>query len=657
MRRGPAGAVPRAALRLPTGALLLFLASALGPALPAGAQLACEDCHEQQVAEESVHAGFACADCHSDVTDFPHPEAMLAGDAVCGGCHEQAPEVEASVHAGITDCGSCHGAPHEVVPAADTGSPVEPRAQLQTCGQCHDDAIIEAFAGSVHGDALLQSGLTVAPSCSGCHGAHSILPPSEPDSRVSHVNVPETCGDCHRFILEEWRSSAHGELWVAAQGGGPAADEPAPVCSTCHTSHAIRVAEEREARLASAEVCGRCHGEPFISYRDSFHGKANELGFAVTAVCADCHTPHQNLSASDPRSSVHPDNLAATCGACHGEMPAGFASFDPHNDPSDREDNAVVYWLWFFMTGLLIGVFAFFGLHTVLWLQRAIVAWARKEIVPVHDLTGPWVRRFRKAHRATHLLIIVTFLALAATGLPLKFSYTGWAQALIGGPVGFTVAHWVHRVAAVLTLGYALFHLGYLFWRVVVKRDGGVVWGWRSMVPRWRDLVEMLRNLRWFLYLGPRPAFDRFTYWEKFDYFAVFWGVPIIGVSGLMLWFPELFTGWLPGWSLNAAFLVHSDEALLATGFIFIFHFFHTHLRPESFPMDPVMFVGSMPLARFQEERPAEYRRLVEKGELEAHLVDPPTPGQIRRARIFGLSAVVVGLALAVGILVGLVAY
>jgi cytochrome b subunit of formate dehydrogenase len=338
-------------------------------------------------------------------------------------------------------------------------------------------------------------------------------------------------------------------------------------------------------------------------------------------------------------------------------MPAGFASFDPHNDPTDRADNAVVYWIWFFMTGLLIGVFAFFGLHTILWLQRAIVAWARREIVPVHDLARPWVRRFRKPHRVTHLLVIVSFLALAATGLPLKFAHTGWAQALIGGPVGFTVAHWVHRAAAVLTFGYALYHLGYLFWRVVVRHDGGLLWGWRSMVPRGRDLGEMLRNLRWFLYLGPRPAFDRFTYWEKFDYFAVFWGVPIIGVSGLMLWFPELFTGWLPGWSLNAAFLVHSDEALLATGFIFIFHFFHTHLRPESFPMDPVMFVGAMPLARFEEERPLEYRRLVERGELESYLVDPPTPRALRRARLFGLAAVLVGLALAAGILVGLIAY
>ena len=108
--------------------------------------------------------------------------------------------------------------------------------------------------------------------------------------------------------------------------------------------------------------------------------------------------------------------------------------------------------------------------------------------------------------------------------------------------------------------------------------------------------MDFIGMIKYFLYLGPRPKFDRFTYWEKFDYLAVFWGVAIIGVSGLVLWFPTLFTFFLPGWALNAAYVIHSDEALLATGFIFLFHFFHTHLRPEAFPLDPVIFVGCMPL-------------------------------------------------------------
>ncbi len=641
---------------VPRGLVVSALAAALALLLPGGAaaQLDCADCHEQAVAESSVHAGFACTDCHSDIDDVPHPEGMLRGNDVCAQCHDAAGALEGSVHAGIAGCTDCHGAPHEILPVDATASPMQPRHQPETCGQCHEAGLIQAFEKSVHGDALLKAGLTVAPSCSSCHGTHDILPPSDPESRVSHARVPTTCAQCHRFILEDWLTSAHGGAWK--EGKETSDGKPVPVCATCHTSHSIREPDTREARLSSAAMCGRCHDEPYISYRDSFHGKANDLGFAVTAVCADCHTPHKNLPASDPRSTVNPAHLAETCGRCHGEVPAGFLSFDPHNEPSNPGDNAAVYWIYTFMTALLIGVFSFFGLHTVLWVQRAVVAWARGEVHPLHSAgDGPWVRRFRKSQRGTHLLIILTFLTLAATGLPLKFHAAPWAQALGGVEGWFTAAHVLHRIAAVFTFGYALFHLGYLIRRAT--RDRRVLFGWRSLVPRRQDLSDLLANLRYFLYAGPRPAFDRWTYWEKFDYFAVFWGVPIIGLSGLMLWLPRLFTSWLPGWSLNAAFLIHSDEALLATGFIFIFHFFHTHLRPETFPMDPVMFVGSMPLERFREERPLEYRRLVESGELESYLVAPPTAEELRRARIFGLTAVVVGLALAVGILVGLLTH
>jgi cytochrome b subunit of formate dehydrogenase len=178
-----------------------------------------------------------------------------------------------------------------------------------------------------------------------------------------------------------------------------------------------------------------------------------------------------------------------------------------------------------------------------------------------------------------------------------------------------------------------------------------MLYGWKSMMPRPKDFADLWANLRYFLYLGPRPKLDRWTYWEKFDYFAVFWGVAIIGLSGLALWFPEAASAVLPGWALNAAYVIHSDEALLAVGFIFVFHFFHTHLRPEAFPMDPVIFLGAVPLERFKAERPLEYRRMVERDELEAHLVEAPSPERLRRARAWGLSAVAVGVLLVIGIL------
>jgi thiosulfate reductase cytochrome b subunit len=265
-----------------------------------------------------------------------------------------------------------------------------------------------------------------------------------------------------------------------------------------------------------------------------------------------------------------------------------------------------------------------------------------------------WVRRFRRSQIWTHVTVVVTFLVLAATGLPLKFHGTAWAAGLADLFGGLGTTRFVHRLAAVATFGYFFFHVAQLLRRGVVKKEPGLLWGWKSLVPRAKDLADLWGNLRWFLYLGRQPRFDRWTYWEKFDYFAVFWGVAIIGFSGLVLWFPQLFTALLPGWFLNAAHVVHSDEALLATGFIFIFHFFHTHLRPETFPLDPVIFTGRMPLARFREERPLEYERLVAEGRLEEKLARAPTAAELRAPRLFGFTAVTIGLLLATGILVGL---
>jgi hypothetical protein len=116
-------------------------------------------------------------------------------------------------------------------------------------------------------------------------------------------------------------------------------------------------------------------------------------------------------------------------------------------------------------------------------------------------------------------------------------------------------------------------------------------------------------------------------------------------LSGLVLWFPTFFTMVFPGWVLNAAYVVHSDEALLATGFIFLFHFFHTHLRPEAFPMDTVVFTGRMPIETMEEERPLEYASLVAQGKLED--APAPTKVELRLAYVFGTAALLTGIVLA----------
>jgi len=164
-------------------------------------------------------------------------------------------------------------------------------------------------------------------------------------------------------------------------------------------------------------------------------------------------------------------------------------------------------------------------------------------------------------------------------------------------------------------------------------------------VPQLQDGIDIWNNFKWFLGMGPRPQFDRWTYWEKFDYWAVFWGMFIIGGSGLLLWFPVFFSNFMPGWMFNIASLVHGEEALLAVGFIFTFHFFNGHLRPDKFPMDVVIFTGRISEHEMKHERAVQFERFAREGRLAGDEAPPPT----NEARWFGW--VVGGTALALGLL------
>jgi thiosulfate reductase cytochrome b subunit len=260
---------------------------------------------------------------------------------------------------------------------------------------------------------------------------------------------------------------------------------------------------------------------------------------------------------------------------------------------------------------------------------------------------GRWYRRFTLPERVLHVLLMITFVGCALTGLPLIFAARPWAVDLARLFGGFRAAGIVHRVCASIMIAVFATHVALVVWRAIASRRWlGILWGPDSMVPQWRDAVDMYRHVRWFLGLGPRPQFDRWTYWEKFDYWAVFWGMAIIGGSGLLLWFPFFFGKLLPGWAFNIATLVHGEEALLAVGFIFTIHFFNGHLRPEKFPMDTVVFTGRISEHELKGERAVEYARLQASGSLAQKEAPPPT----LRARAFGW--IVGGTALGLGIVV-----
>ncbi len=267
--------------------------------------------------------------------------------------------------------------------------------------------------------------------------------------------------------------------------------------------------------------------------------------------------------------------------------------------------------------------------------------------LPVSD-RSPQYLRFDRYHRTLHGLLMLSFLGLALTGLPLLFSDAPWAATLAHLYGGFHVAGLAHRTFAALLIGVFSAHVFRLMYRLFVRKELYILWGPGSMTPQPRDVAELLLHVRWFLGLGPRPRFDHFTYWEKFDYWAVFWGMGIIGVSGLVLWFPVFFSRLLPGSWFNVAMLVHGEEALLAVGFIFTVHFFNSHLRPEKFPMDTVIFTGRVTDEELRDERPDEFERLLREGRLGTLRVAPTKPWVLTLGRTIGTVAVAVGLTLVV---------
>ena len=261
--------------------------------------------------------------------------------------------------------------------------------------------------------------------------------------------------------------------------------------------------------------------------------------------------------------------------------------------------------------------------------------------------------RFPRMYRALHACMIVSFLTLAVTGLSLKFSYTAWAVRLSRLLGGFETAGYIHRFAAVIMFGTFAAHVVGL---IRQKQRSKATWssillGPNTLIPTKRDAQEFVGTMKWFVGLGPRPEYGRWSYWEKFDYFAVFWGIVVIGSTGLTLWFPVFFTRFLPGSFINVATIIHSDEALLATGFIFTVHFFNTHLRPEKFPMDTTIFTGHMPLAELKRDKPREYAALVASGQLEEHLEEPQPEIVVKAIRFFAWIALTIGFSVVVWII------
>ncbi|MGH8649040.1 MAG: formate dehydrogenase subunit gamma, partial [Burkholderiales bacterium] len=402
--------------------------------------------------------------------------------------------------------------------------------------------------------------------------------------------------------------------------------------------------------------------ESLKSYANTYHGQVTTLGYTYTASCFDCHGNHDIQRVNHPRATVHPNNRLQTCQKCHAGASAGFVTFQPHANTHDYGRYPYMWIASKSMIALLLGVFAFFWTHSALWFYREYRDRRERKSAPhvavesLPQLQGKHYSRFGPVWRLAHLVFALSVMALVLTGMAVLYGETGWAKFIMGALGGPRAAGILHRVSAAIMLGIFFVHLVYMAFRLVPKWTLSDWFGPDSLVPNWKDVADALAMFKWFFGKGPRPAFDRWTYWEKFDYWAVFWGMAIIGGSGMLLAFKETTASVLPGWVFNIATLVHGEEAVLAAVFLFTVHFFNNHFRPDKLPPpDIVMFTGTMALEEFRREHALEYQRQLKSGELARRLVDAPSPPMTLGSRVLGLALIVVGLALLAGVLVGLI--
>jgi cytochrome b subunit of formate dehydrogenase len=633
--------------------------------------------HGMHLKQASAEEAVTCISCHpkhamrapQDPDSAVHPTHLAE---TCGACHQQqqialrddvhgSPVAGGNVETAVPlNCSTCHGENlHALLPVGDPASPVFANNQVETCGSCHEQGL-QSYLDSVHGHGLRASGLLVTAVCASCHGAHGVYSADDKRSTVHVAKVASTCATCHRFIEERLRKSVHGR----GNGPGGAADRVAPggdvqrkaTCTDCHQGHDRPHHDSARFRRELPSLCGDCHGRLSHGYGLSLHGELSELGYAPAADCADCHGSHDILPPSDPRSPMAAENRLQTCRKCHPSATANLVNFDPHADHKDAENYPLLHGIYVVLMIFLIGTFALFGLHSILWFVRESIHVLREGRPQTFVPGNVAYVRFAPQHRVAHALMMISFLGLAATGLPLKYSHTDWAQWLAPFLGGFGSTSLWHRIFGVVSVLCLVFYMVRLIHRLFFSRSAGqsrrhVAFSPDSPVPTRRDFKDFFAMLRWFFGLGPKPTFERWAYWEKVDFWGAAADSVIIGLTGLILWYPNLFCTFLPGETVNIAKVIHSTQALLATGFVFAIHFYSVWLRPDKFPLDMAMFTGVVSEEELRTERPAYYNRLREEGKLEQlRTVVPP-----RRAVLLALFAGYVALGIGTALLIGIV--
>jgi len=601
----------------------------------------CIDCHEESAfgtdlesdVSHSIHDGLGCLDCHLD-KDVEHDEDtesnFIAGSDGCRDCHEDASE-EYQAHGvaligeveDMPVCSDCHG-DHNVLAIDNRNSMAHSTNLPATCGRCHEDLDlttkydilidhpVEIYESSVHGQASM-GGVHVAATCNDCHStgetAHKIYGPGHKDSAINHFNIPKTCGKCHNGVEKDYWDGIHGQL--AARG-----ETDAPVCTHCHGEHGIISPDDPRSPVSKSKVaeftCSPCHdsatlnekyGMPTARLRtfiDSYHGLKSKSGDTHVANCASCHGVHRILPSSDEGSSINPKNLKKTCGECHPKISERLAATPIHGITDGGLHTPIADIVEKIYIIAIIVIIGFMLLHWIIDLIRQIVNTIRK----------PQVRRMRTNEVCQHTLTMLSFFALVVSGFALRFNEAWITQFFFGWEGGFELRGLIHRISAIIFIVTVIWHILYL---VLTERGKAFL---KDMLPGLLDFFQFYERIMY--NLGRRaepPQFKRFSYVEKAEYWAIVWGTAVMIITGLLLWFDNYFSVFLPKGFLDVSLVIHYWEAWLATLAIAVWHLYSTLFNPHVYPMNPSWLTGKMPKEQYEHEHPLHLDEAIKEEE------------------------------------------
>lgn len=562
----------------------------------------CLECHTVESAKsqktidierfrESVHESLECSFCHGEMEKhIESPTKPVETKVDCSVCHEdEQKEVSESVHFKDTKCWDCHGS-HSILPKENIHSTVSPYNLPETCGKCHrKNGELQQYLLSAHSRALIKEGLSTVAVCVSCHGSHNVKKVGSKDCPVNRSRVPETCGKCHRLVTERYYRSVHGSEFKKR-------NTDVPVCTDCHGEHFIAEPTELESSVYPThipETCGRCHGDEKLAsryaipvrrvatYKGTFHGLAVKYGDVRVANCASCHGYHEILPSSDPDSTINPKNLGRTCGNCHPGASKRFAGGKIHSEPSYKM-NFPAYLVKLAYQILIVSMMGIFGIMILIDLTGWLTRRRKLRIEEDEEL-----ERLSPSMRLQHIVLIVSFFMLVLTGAPFLLPDVPLFKKLFFGR--FHLRGLIHRVGATMLISLAIYHTVYI-----------LLWGegrkeFLAFLPRASDIKN---TFRWFGYnmgLTPDPPqFGKYSFIEKFEYFAVVWGSIIMIVTGLLMWLENIAIRFIPMGVIEVIRVIHGYEATLAFLTIIFWHFYNVMFSPAVFPMSKVWLTGKM---------------------------------------------------------------